>query len=877
MKPERLEFFGVKSYTNKTVVEFNRLLQNGLFGIFGNTGSGKSTILDCIFLALYGKLPKTNEREDYINVKTGKCYVKFSFSIVIDGVRKIYEVYREFQLKGERKNAPQPIAKLCEIDGDDRLPVEENASRVNAKLEEIIGLKIEDFEKCIVLPQGQFSAFVTLKRADRLDMVSGLFNLNKYGDTLTEKLKIKIKNFDEEIQFLTGNLSPFLEATKEGLEELDLKVKESKSLYKTENVKLSKIQEEFNDFKNDYERHKELLKCRKDLAELESKLGEQNGFKEIIRKIEPAKAYVETLKERTVLSGELSRDKTRLLSFESALLSAQDKLKDTQNKLTGAAEKTDRINAITGELANLNLLGSEQEENNKLIGQLEKLRILYSKENELYKSLILKLNTETEKLKNLENTEKYRDIDQRINREIDRLISVAQNTFVTEEVQFLLSLKESLTDTSLIDSRIKALNNLKSDNLTVEDCVKRLNELYLSLDEFNKLSASIRSSISDRKIEIERSKSQLEKIKENGGIIREQVDKTREKIFKLVGSETLETKILALQKEKTDIEKSLNDLKEAEKEHLETISEIRLKIVSLNSDIKNKSDAFTKLSEKIQDFEKEFADENEAKAIYSYYPRIAKLKEATESFDLNYLSLKAKVRELSDKLGNATYDEEEFTKRKQNLDDLQEKVGEFNINYNNLLKDYQNLSHKFEKRCTIEKELSVFSKNRKVVSELFDAVKNKRFLEYIAEEYLAEIALDAKSILLELTGGRFGLVYQGDFFVEDFIYPDGGKRRVDAVSGGELFLVSLSLALALSKCIYAKSSRPMEFFFLDEGFGSLDKELIEVVVDCLYKLKNSSFSIGIISHVEALKERLPVRISVTGAKDGCGSKVNITA
>ncbi len=877
MKPERLEFCGVKSYTDKTVVEFNRLLQNGLFGIFGNTGSGKSTILDCIFLALYGKLPKTNEREDYINVKTGKCYVKFSFSIVIDGVRKIYEVYREFQLKGERKNAPQPIAKLCEIDREERLPIEENASRVNAKLEEIIGLKIEDFEKCIVLPQGQFSAFVTLKRAERLDMVSGLFNLNKYGDALTERLKIKIKNFDEEIQFLTGNLSPFLEATKEGLEELDLKVKEGKLLYETENVKLSKIQEEFNDFKNDYERHKELLKCRNDLADLESKREEQESFKEIIRKIEPAKAYVETLKERTLLSSELSRDKSSLLSFESALLSTQDKLKDTQNKLTDAPEKSARINAITGELANLSLLSSEEEENEKLVIKLEELRVLYAKENDLYKSLNLKLIAETDRLTALENSEKYSNIDQRIGKEIDRLISVAQNSFLNDEVKFLLSLKECLNDTTLIDSRIEVLNRLKSDDSTVEDCVKSLNELYLSLDEFNKLSADIRSSISERKLQMERSLSKLEKIKESGSLMRSQVDKTREKLLKLTGGETLDVKISALQNEKADIEKSLNDLKETEKEYLETISEIRLKIVSLNSDIKNKSDTFTKLSEKIQDLEKEFADENDAKAIYSYYPRIAKLKEATEAFDLNYLSLKAKVRELSDKLGDATYDEEEFAKRKKKLEDLQKKVDELNINYNNLLKDYQNLSHKFEKRCTIEKELSVLSKDRKVVSELFDAVKNKRFLEYIAEEYLAEIALDAKSILLELTGGRFGLVYQGDFFVEDFIYPDGGKRRVDAVSGGELFLVSLSLALALSKCIYAKSSRPMEFFFLDEGFGSLDKELIEVVVDCLYKLKNSSFSIGIISHVEALKERLPVRISVTGAKDGYGSKVNITA
>lgn len=876
MKPERLEFFGVKSYVDKTVVQFDKLLQNGLFGIFGNTGSGKSTILDCIFLALYGKLPKTNGREDFINVKVGKCYVRFSFSIVIDGTRKIYEVYREMQLKGERKTEPQPIAKLYELSGDTKIPVEDNTSRVNDKLEEIIGLKIDDFEKCIVLPQGEFSAFVTLARAERLKMVSGLFNLNKYGDALQSKVNEKLKGYDDKLQYINGSLEYYKDVSVSVLDELDLKVKESRLLYLSENVKLSKIEEEFNNFKVNYERHNELANCKQQLTELENTRSIIEDYKVIIKKAEPSKTYVETAEELSDLTIEISKANAELESLNKLLGDIKKELSATQISLQSSTDKSDRITAITGELANLDLL-SKDKTNDRRDKELEDLRIKYKIENEKFKDLNQKLAIETLKSEELSNTEKFKNIGKRISCEIDRLISAAQNSFLCEELQFLTDLKKDLTDTAKIDARITFLSKLKSDDRNALDSVKRLNELYSALDEFNKRSSSVNFEISELKVKIEKSNSDLKSIVERGNFIRQEVDKINEKIKAITNGEVLEVKISKLKKEKSDIETYLNNLKESEKRCLDKLNETNLRIASLTADVKNKTESYLKLSEKLKECAKNFSDLDQAKEIYSYYFQIAKLKEEVESFDVKHLSLTAKIKDLSEKIGKDDFSEEDYVLRKKNLDDLREKVDFLNINYNNLLKEYENLSQKFEKRCTIEKELSDLSKKRKVVSELNDAVKNKKFLAYIAEEYLVEIALDAKSILLELTGGRFGLIYQGNFFVEDFLYNDGGRRRVDAVSGGELFLVSLSLALSLSKYICAKSSRPMEFFFLDEGFGSLDKELIEVVVDCLYKLKNSSFSIGIISHVEALKERLPVRISVTGAKDGCGSNVNITA
>ena len=147
-------------------------------------------------------------------------------------------------------------------------------------------------------------------------------------------------------------------------------------------------------------------------------------------------------------------------------------------------------------------------------------------------------------------------------------------------------------------------------------------------------------------------------------------------------------------------------------------------------------------------------------------------------------------------------------------------------------------------------------------------------MEFVAGEYLAEIADAASDTLLKLTGGRYFVRYEQGFFVGDN-FNAGQQRSVNTLSGGETFLVSLSLALALSAAIYAKSLRPIEFFFLDEGFGTLDEKLIDTVMDSLEKLKNRHFSIGLISHVEELKHRIGHKIVVNAAPEGGSSSINI--
>ncbi|MER2254286.1 MAG: SbcC/MukB-like Walker B domain-containing protein, partial [Priestia megaterium] len=90
------------------------------------------------------------------------------------------------------------------------------------------------------------------------------------------------------------------------------------------------------------------------------------------------------------------------------------------------------------------------------------------------------------------------------------------------------------------------------------------------------------------------------------------------------------------------------------------------------------------------------------------------------------------------------------------------------------------------------------------------------------------------------------------------------------------FLTSLALALSLSAQIQLRGEYPLQFFFLDEGFGTLDGELLDTVVTALEKLQSNNLSIGVISHVQELRARLPKRLIVEPSEpSGKGTSVRV--
>ncbi|AXF54959.1 SbcC/MukB-like Walker B domain-containing protein [Salicibibacter kimchii] len=184
--------------------------------------------------------------------------------------------------------------------------------------------------------------------------------------------------------------------------------------------------------------------------------------------------------------------------------------------------------------------------------------------------------------------------------------------------------------------------------------------------------------------------------------------------------------------------------------------------------------------------------------------------------------------------------------------------------------------HRYEKLEEERKKLQTTISHLKELERVF---KGKAFVNFIAEEQLVQVTRHASERLHALTQGRYALALDSDnnFLIADY-FNGGQKRPTSTLSGGETFLTSLALALSLSVSIQLRGQYPLEFFFLDEGFGTLDAELLDTVVNALEQLQTDHLAVGVISHVPELQERLHKRLLVEAPKpDGQGSRLTITS
>jgi len=152
-----------------------------------------------------------------------------------------------------------------------------------------------------------------------------------------------------------------------------------------------------------------------------------------------------------------------------------------------------------------------------------------------------------------------------------------------------------------------------------------------------------------------------------------------------------------------------------------------------------------------------------------------------------------------------------------------------------------------------------------VAKALAGHLRANNFERWLLEEALDLLVDGASGILRELTDGQYDLIHdKGEFFVID--HHDAGLRRgVRTLSGGETFQASLALALALSEQLAGMSTTAasLESIVLDEGFGTLDAATLDVVAATLESLAaRGDRMVGVVTHVNALAERVPVRFEV---------------
>ncbi len=268
-----------------------------------------------------------------------------------------------------------------------------------------------------------------------------------------------------------------------------------------------------------------------------------------------------------------------------------------------------------------------------------------------------------------------------------------------------------------------------------------------------------------------------------------------------------------------------------------------------------------------------FENVAQVKAFLSKNMVVAEEEAAIEKF---YHSLRIAQHEAdmaAAEINNKTYDEaahQVLVSEIQSLDNQvhieNERIG---IQKNNIEKAQESLA----KQVGLLAEKTALKDRATNIATLESLFKGKGFVNYVSRVYLEQVVGIANERFHRMTQRQLKLQLADDnaFEVLDLL-NDGHTRSVKTLSGGQKFQASLCLALALADSI--SSAHRENFFFLDEGFGSLDKNSLQIVFETLQSLRKENRVVGIISHVEEMQQEIERYIHVV-LEESVGSVVEI--
>jgi len=325
-------------------------------------------------------------------------------------------------------------------------------------------------------------------------------------------------------------------------------------------------------------------------------------------------------------------------------------------------------------------------------------------------------------------------------------------------------------------------------------------------------------------------------------------------IYDKVNKEHIETST-----QMNDLEKAIRDEKKTLKELNETLSLQMAKAGFINKE------AFTKA--KLDD------------------KSLQELKEVQTAFHQKLEQLKVRLKELNDKTKNVKWlDLQQFEiklEEKKNIrKEITEKEGTIQsriLDNESTLKTVVMINNQIKDK---EAKYNVLGKLARIAQGNNPAMMT--FERYVLAAFLEDILKAANIRLRQMTQGRYVLSRtdelqrknkQSGLELEVFDNFTGRSRHVKTLSGGEGFKASLSMALGLSDVVqsYAGGVR-LDTMFIDEGFGTLDQESLDSAINCLIDLQKSGRLVGIISHVQELKERIDTRLEIMGTNKGSESR-----
>ena len=858
-------------YAGETVIDFEKLQGRHLFLICGPTGAGKTTILDAMCYALYGKTSgdRTGEkmRSDYAD-SSERTEVIFDFMLG----DKTYRATRSpAQMVDKKRGSGQTLAamqaSLSELeDGKEintlRTGIEEAAGK-------LIGLNADQFCQVILLPQGDFRKLLVAKADEREAILKQLFKTQRFSDfkdrlkdRLDAKVREKMEKQTREDQILSSSGATDEKQLSQMVEEAGKELKEAQDIVKSR-------EKESNEFREVYQKETalmghftELEKALKQDAALKNEEGRMKEMEASLSLIRSARELAPYFVQLDGITREGKQEAVKLKTARADM--------ETYSKLNETLEKR---------IQELDAMKEKREEERKTALKMQDL----VPKAKLYGAAV-------QALKNAKNALS------RAEEETKRLQAAAEAARKARDEQ---KEKADAVRKSYIDGQAFLLAEGLEDGVPCPVCgaihhpaparggdyVAKAEDVERAQKEYERASAAYdrandakekhstgayAKAVSDHA----KADAQMKTLKEIPEAYRDPKFLEMESTRLLAGirkwERDKETAAAQLRKAGADLSASQAACRNAEERREELVKKYR----ETESVLKEASDkaGFQSLDECKEWYKKKDTEESVRKTLEQYRAdrksteeRIKAEEQETAGKERpDMLALNEKSKALQDQLKKAS---ERAAALKERTETLQKAVSDARA---------------------IEKELEDLRKEEGLIRGLYDLTSGKKtritLERYVLGTLLDDVANAANLRLLSMSRRRYSLhrmtdesgLGKGGLSLEVSDSFTGRSRPANTLSGGETFLASLSLALGLADVVQSRQGGVrLDTMFIDEGFGTLDPDSLNSAMNTLIDLQNTGRMVGIISHVPELEERIDARLRITPAEKGSKAEFEI--
>lgn len=906
MRPLKITMSAFGPYAGEVTLDMQKLGKSGIYLITGDTGAGKTTVFDAISYALYGEASGNYRENTTLRSKYASADTPTFVELEFEYNNEIYKINRNPEYprpnkRGEGFTKQSANAELVMPDGSVITKIKE----VSAKVEEIIGINKNQFSQIAMIAQGDFRKLLNCETNERSKIFRKIFKTEPYHNIEIklsslfnelkrnrEKEKSGIEQYINQLKCNENDtLSLELERAKSGDVLIEDVIKLAGEIINKDTLEYTKTQ------KNIESINEEIEKINSNIKLYENQEATKKAYAKASAKLEELKTERNEC-EKAYKSAEAQRERlddlTRKINLINSKMPKYDELKSLENSINERTESFEKSNNLLKlKQQEITLLEKEIDEKSKALEEVKGADLLVQKltvkKEEINKKAeaLKELKTEIDRCKteqkNLKNAQSFAKSALDEYGALENEYNQIYIAFFNEQAGIIADELKDGEPCPVCGSTSHPNLARKSENAPSQADVESAQNLVKKAQEKADKARDTASALKSRFDEIATNvKSAAKKLfgtddnvfddyNSNINALKKEYDCTLALLKtaneKLNLYQKLDKEIPKIQEKQKSISDEISKLNTQKASDEAFISENTKRVTSIKSELdfesadlaKDKLKEYTNLSNDIKNaIEKSKNDFDDIKSKYDTQKGTkASLENALKEFkEIDLAALNEKSLKLNeykkdiDKTAKSLYSRIESNKLL--VDNISEK--------RDILKGYDD-KYVWLKALS-ETANGDISGKEKITLETF-----------VQMTYFDSIIRKANIRLLTMSDGQYELVRRSDaetlkknegLALDVIDHFNGSSRSVSTLSGGESFMASLCLALGLSDEIQSSNGGiKLDTMFVDEGFGSLDGEALDRALSALTSLSQGNRLVGIISHVDALCDRIDNKIVIT--------------